>query len=146
MHRGMVPESCGLPSFTLPLPRRSNILAGYGHLGVCLDSVAVLQQAMLGRTTIFPLLLGGEAKMALISLYHEAQQEGWSYTSECSALRQALAALPCDALQEPASAAAAARRALGCLPKQSVFTAVAECRRSLDAALAAAERLCPTDA
>lgn len=114
--------------------------------GVCLDSAAVLQQALLGRTTIFPLLLGGEAKFALMSVYAAAEQAGWAYADEAAALRAALAALPCDALQEPRTAAGAARRALATMPERSAFTAVAKCRRTLELALAAAERLCPPGA
>lgn len=78
-------------------------------LGVCLDSVALIQQAMAGRCTIFPLLLGGEAKFTLLALYRQAADEGWAYAEEARELAAALGALPCDALQEPASAAGAAR-------------------------------------
>lgn len=113
-------------------------------LGVCLDSVAAIQQAMIGRCTIYPLLLGGEAKFSLMALDHQAHQAGWAYGREALELGAALAALPCDALAEPDTAAYAARRALACLPERSVFTAVAACRKSLQAALAAAERLCPS--
>lgn len=35
------------------------------------------------------------------------------------------------------------RRALACLPQRSVFSAVDSCRQTLQAALAAAEQLCP---
>lgn len=54
---------------------------------------------------------------------------------------QALAQLPCDAIQEPTAAAGAARRALASLPSRSPFAAVAPCRRMLEAALRAAEEL-----
>lgn len=93
---------CPLLGHTLPF-------TGYGMLGVCLDSVALIQQAMAGRCTIFPLLLGGEAKFSLLALYRQAAAEGWSYAPEARQLAAALAALPCDALQEPATAADAAR-------------------------------------
>ena len=83
-------------------------------LGVCLDSVALIQQAMAGRCTIFPLLLGGEAKFSLLALYRQAAEEGWAYAAEARQLAAALGALPCDALQEPASAADAARWAGRC--------------------------------
>ena len=53
-----------------------------------------------------------------------------------------LAALPCDAIQEPRTAAGAAARALACLPATSPFAAVASCRQSLQAALAVAQELC----
>ncbi|PRW44238.1 Arginine repressor [Chlorella sorokiniana] len=119
------------------------LFGGYGMLGVCLDSVALIQQAMAGCCTIFPLLLGGEAKFSLLALYRQAAEEGWVYAAEARQLAAALGALPCDALQEPATAADAARRALACLPQRSVFSAVESCRQTLQAALAAAEQLCP---
>lgn len=117
------------------------LLGGYGLLGVCLDSVAAVQQAVAGECTLYPLLLGGAAKAGLISLYQEAAAAGWAYADEACALAAALAALPCDALPEPAAAAGAARRALACLPERSVFAAAGPCRRRLQEALAAAEAL-----
>lgn len=141
------------------------LTAGYGHIGVCVDSVAAIQQAMLGSCTLFPLLLGGEAKSGLMSLYRDAQQpqqqhgeqqldggeqqQGgkaaarWEYSDEAAALQAALAALPFDAIQEPTTAVNACRRALACLPERSPFAAVAMCRRSLQAALREATALCP---
>lgn len=41
---------------------------GYGGLGVCADSVALIEQAMTGRTEIFPLMMRGDAKSALIAV------------------------------------------------------------------------------
>ncbi len=118
--------------------------AGYGYVGVCVDSVAAIQQAMCGTCTLFPLVLGGEAKLSLMSLYKAAREQGWEYGEEAASLQAALAALPCDAIQSPCSAAGAARRALACLPHSSVFAGVAACREMLQAALAAAEELCPS--
>ena len=37
--------------------------------GACLDSVALVQQALTGRTTLHPLLLGGAEKMRLADSY-----------------------------------------------------------------------------
>ena len=111
-------------------------------MGVCLDSVAAIQQAACGRCTLFPLVLGGEAKLSLMALYRSARLAGWQYGEEAAALQAALAELPCDAIQEPRSAAGAAKRALACLPATSPFAAVASCRQSLQAALAVADELC----
>lgn len=131
-------------------PAHPSCLPGYGYLGVCLDSAAALQQATTGRCTLFPLLLGGEAKASLMDAYRQASSKGrqqqeqqWEYASEAAALQAALGTLPCDTQQEPRTAADAARRALACLPEDSPFAAVAECRRGLRAALAAAGELCP---
>ncbi|PSC75904.1 arginine repressor [Micractinium conductrix] len=124
------------------------LFGGYGYLGVCLDSAAALQQATTGRCTLFPLLLGGEAKASLMDAYRQASSKGrqqqeqqWEYASEAAALQAALGTLPCDTQQEPRTAADAARRALACLPEDSPFAALAECRRGLRAALAAAGEL-----
>lgn len=121
------------------------LFGGYGYLGVCLDSAAAIQQAFAGTCTLYPLVLGGDAKAALMALYAEAAAGGtWSHAAEAAALQRALARLPCDAVVEPAAAAAAARRALACLPASSPFAAVSGCRAELAAALAAAEELCPS--
>ena len=51
-------------------------MGGYGALGVCLDSVAAIQQAIAGTCTLFPLILGGEPKMRIIEVYHNLQVLG----------------------------------------------------------------------
>jgi hypothetical protein len=120
---------------------------GYGYLGACTDSAAALQQALIGRTTLFPLVLGGTAKMGLAALYRAAAGgpagggAAWEYAREAGDLAAALGALPCDAFVEPATAAGAAARALACLPERSVFAAAGACRATLQAALRAAEEL-----
>ncbi|KAI8472352.1 MAG: hypothetical protein J3K34DRAFT_392383 [Monoraphidium minutum] len=48
------------------------LFGGYGYLGVCIDSAAAVQQALTGRCSLFPLVLGGEAKMGLMAAYHTA--------------------------------------------------------------------------
>ena len=53
-------------------PRRCPLHAGYGYLGVCLDSAALIQQAVSGTCTLYPLILGGFAKAGLIVAYREA--------------------------------------------------------------------------
>jgi hypothetical protein len=104
--------------------------------------VAALQQAMLGRCTLFPLMLGGEAKAALLLGFRQAASgAAWQYSAEAKELQAALLALPCDAQQEPCTAADAARRALACLPETTVFAAVAECRQTLQAALDTAQQM-----
>jgi hypothetical protein len=40
-------------------------------LGVCADSVAAIQYALQGRTTIFPLIMRGDAKTGLLYVIHE---------------------------------------------------------------------------
>ncbi len=121
---------------------------GYGYLGVCIDSAAAIQQSVAGRCTLYPLVLGGDAKLGLMALYRDAARGStaggtstFKYAKEASTLLRALAALPCDALQEPGQAAGAARRALACLPRESVFAAVGGCRAALEAAVESSEEL-----
>ena len=119
----------------------------YGALGVCIDSVAAVQQVLTGTCTLYPLILGGEAKIGLLTCYKWVQKKAaaggtdgkWKYDEEARKLRDALNALPCDGIVEPGVAAATARRALACLPQRSVFAAVKRCRESLEAAIKAAE-------
>ena len=49
-------------------------MGGYGGLGVCNDSVALLEMAATGRTRIFPLLARADAKCALIVTCKEVLQ------------------------------------------------------------------------
>ena len=40
---------------------------GYGGIGVCADSVAIIEKALRDETRIFPLLMRGDAKAAFIA-------------------------------------------------------------------------------
>jgi hypothetical protein len=128
------------------------LFGGYGALGVCIDSVAAIQQCISGKCTLYPLILGGDAKMGLLSFYKHIRELGkkhkttnsfsanaWSYDAEADALVSALITLPCDGIVEPSRAAATAQRALNCLPERSVFAGMKECKESLRAAIRAAE-------
>ncbi|KAL4537683.1 hypothetical protein Ndes2437B_g08790 [Nannochloris sp. 'desiccata'] len=123
------------------------LMGGYGALGVCIDSVAAIQQCITGKCTLYPLILGGDAKMGLLSCYKHIRDLGrknikvnnkWKYDSEADALISALLALPCDGIVDPKRAAETAQRALSCLPERSVFAGVQECKKSLQAAIRAA--------
>jgi len=124
------------------------LLGGYGALGVCIDSVAAIQQCISGKCTLYPLILGGDAKMGLLSCYKFIRNLGkrnnkmnntWKYDAEAEALVSALLELPCDGIVDPARAAQTAQRALSCLPERSVFAGVEECKKSLQAAIKAAD-------
>lgn len=125
------------------------LFGGYGALGVCIDSVAAVQQVLTGTCSLYPLILGGEAKMGLLICYQYVQKKAaegrnggkWEYDDEAVALRDAINALPCDGIVQPDLAASTARRALACLPQRSVFAAVKRCRESLEAAIKAAEQV-----
>ena len=58
--------SSGCTFVPSPAPHPSPHQAGgYGVLGVCTDSVASVQQALTGACTLFPLVLGGAAKVCV---------------------------------------------------------------------------------
>lgn len=42
---------------------------GYGYLGVCHDSVAVVQASMQEEVTLFPCLLAGQAESVMSRMY-----------------------------------------------------------------------------
>ena len=44
---------------------------GYGGLGVCNDSVAAVERVLKSRTRIFPLMMRGDAKSALIAVVYQ---------------------------------------------------------------------------
>ena len=119
-------------------------LGGYGFLGVCVDSVAAVQHALFGKCTLYPLLLGGEAKMRLLDVYHRIQLlgeqtnkacTGWKYNAEVKLLKQSIMALPCDGIVEPKAVISTVERALSSLPERSVFKAVSKCRESMQLAI-----------
>lgn len=126
------------------------MMGGYGALGVCIDSVAAIEAVLIdGGCTLYPLTLGGDAKMGLLMAYDVIEGLGaardggkWTYGAEATALRAAVAALPCDGLVEPTAAAATARRAMACLPERSIFAGAARCRAALEAAAAVADHVC----
>ena len=117
------------------------VLGGYGYMGVCLDSIAVLQQALTGSCTMYPLFLGGAAKMTLLDGYRMFQHHTCVYDKETSLLMRSLISLPCDLLVEPRDAAKTARRALAALPEKSIFKSLADCKRDLQEAIDLAERV-----
>ncbi|CAM9864408.1 unnamed protein product [Chrysoparadoxa australica] len=49
-------------------------MGGYGSVGICLDSTAVLMSAVMGECRVFPLLLGGAFKEHLIDKCREMME------------------------------------------------------------------------
>lgn len=129
--------------------RGQMMLGGYGFLGVCIDSVAAIQKALTGNCTLYPLILGGDAKMMLLDWYRCLQQRAkdikvgqnyaWEYDKEALMLRSAIASLPCDGIVEANQVIPTVQRALACLPSRSIFSGVDQCRQSLEAAQKLAE-------
>jgi len=102
-------------------------LGGYGSLGFCIDSTALLQQALCGCCDLFPLVLPGLWRERLdqrcVSLVRSA-----SLPAGAAALspvyRQALQALPLDFSHHGASVSDAWRRLRASLPLQSPFALI----------------------
>lgn len=99
--------------------------------------------------------MGGDAKLGLIKAYDSIQYgpksadssdtsetyTPWEYEQEACILRRALLKLSCDAVVDPMRASETARRAIACLPKESVFVAAEECRTKLISAAQLADQL-----
>lgn len=100
---------------------------GYGPLGFCIDTTALLQQAMSDRCDLFPLLLSGiwRERLQRWSLDH-AESSGLAPEASTALERyqQALARLPLDLSHHGADRPEAWRRLRACLPASSPFQQV----------------------
>jgi hypothetical protein len=72
----------------LTLASKKFPFGGYGGLGVCADSVAAVEYALRGRTTIFPLLMRGDAKTGLLYVIHEHIRTRLSTYIEAKEIRE----------------------------------------------------------
>jgi hypothetical protein len=100
---------------------------GYGSLGFCIDSSALLQQAVEGQCQLFPVLLGGIWRERLALRCGAVARELPLSTEHRQALeryRQALEALPLDGSIQGCQAPAARQRLLSCQPVSSPFQLV----------------------
>ena len=101
---------------------------GYGVTGVCNDSVAVVEHAVLGRNTAFPLLMR-DAEV-LPELDRRLKAADVDTQVQLRALRDAVVAVPSDDKKNASTAA----RALASIPwaaGQEPFTSTQEARRIL---------------
>jgi len=94
---------------------------GYGALGFCIDSSALIQQVMEGQCQLYPVLMGGIWRERLIQ--RTAQLEGQA-GRWLEPYRHALLNLPHDGSLHGAAAAAARNRLLECQPRSSPFALV----------------------
>lgn len=101
---------------------------GYGVTGVCNDSVAIIQQAMTGRVSSYPLLMRDEAVVpelerrisdannrdntALGALKDSIEAVPSDVNGDASSIRRALTSLPWARGEEPLASTAAARATL----------------------------------
>jgi len=94
---------------------------GYGALGFCIDSSALLQQCLEGRCQLFPVLLGGIWRERLLRRSRALAGQGGEAQDR---YQQALAELPHDGSLHGEAAQRAQQRLLGCQPSNSPFELV----------------------
>ena len=100
-------------------------MGGYGALGFCIDSTALLEQAITGRTNLFPLTLGGLWRQRLNRQLHQQLDTGLQATDDSvNRYRLALDQLPQDLFHDNQSRPDACRRLKTSQPRHSPFTLV----------------------
>lgn len=103
---------------------------GYGALGFCIDSTALLEQALTGRSTLFPLTLGGIWRERLALQLERLLDTGLSTASTSHGdeaverYRDALQRLPQDLSLQGEAALRAEARLIRSLPTHSPFVCV----------------------
>ena len=104
---------------------------GYGSLGFCIDTTALLQQAMEGRCQLFPLLLSGLWRERLLAEAQTLSAAAGLSPQSAIALeryRQAVQTLPLDLSHQGVSSREAWCRLQACQPSSSPFRLVDQCR------------------
>ena len=101
---------------------------GYGVTGICNDSVAVIEQAVVGKTSIYPLLMRDETLLPQLEqrVRNSEPQEAARYRRLAQAIRE----LPSDAALNESTRA----RALASIPWEAgkeVFASSVDARRIL---------------
>ena len=98
-------------------------LGGYGAIGFCIDSTALLEQALTGSTSLFPLTLGGLWRERL-----STQLESFTRTQHATqmmklliATRVAIEEMPQDIYHNSETRKDARRRLLASQPRHSPF-------------------------
>jgi hypothetical protein len=106
---------------------------GYGPLGLCIDSAALLQQGLEGRCEVFPVLLGGIWRERL----HRRSQTvlasaslGEEHRAALERYQEALAVLPFDGFLQGAEADRALARLRTSQPSNSPFVVVGQLARA----------------
>ena len=98
---------------------------GYGALGFCIDSTALLEQAMTGQTNLFPLTLGDLWRQRLHRQLEQLLSAGLQVTDDSvNRYRLSLAQLPQDLFHSDQSRCEAQRRLTASQPKHSPFMLV----------------------
>ena len=115
--------------------RNGLTLGGYGALGFCIDSTAILEVAVRQKTHFFPLTLGGRWRQLLDDQLNQLLESGLDAGAETvERYRQSLEATPQDLFVNRGSKEEAKRRLLASQPPHSPFSLVrslnGECRAS----------------
>jgi hypothetical protein len=100
---------------------RQLLHGGYGSLGFCIDSTALIQQVMEGRCQLFPVLIGGIWRERLLRRLDQLQGAAGPWHKP---YRQALLDLPYDGSRHGSDAVDAQQRLLACQPLSSPFALV----------------------
>ena len=100
-------------------------MGGYGALGFCIDSTALLEHAITGQTHLFPLTLGDLWRQRLHRQLQQLLSAGLQVTdNSVNRYRQSLEQLPQDLFHNGQSRSDAQRRLTASQPKHSPFTLV----------------------
>ncbi|WP_114992230.1 ArgR family transcriptional regulator [Synechococcus sp. UW179A] len=100
-------------------------MGGYGALGFCIDSTALVEQAMTGRTNLFPLALGDLWRQRLHRQLQQQLDAGLQATDDSvNRYRLALDELPQDLFHDNQSRPEAHRRLKASQPRHSPFALV----------------------
>lgn len=102
-------------------------LGGYGSLGFCIDSTALLQQALCGCCDLFPLVLPGLWRERLLRRCSALVEDGVVTTTALAVLeayRRALVDLPLDFSHHGSTVSDAWRRLQASLPLRSPFAVI----------------------
>jgi len=127
---------CGLLATVLNcVGTRMNMpFGGYGLTGVCLDSCAVLEKALLGTISSFPLLNINRFHMHAIrearSFLDALITSGDSRAADMKAVLASMESLPSDNAATPSNASDTARRIIATTPETMPFKVM---ERSVDA-------------
>ena len=105
----------------LEASERQLVRGGYGALGFCIDSTALLQQAMEGRCQLFPVLIGGIWRERLLRRSEQLRAAGGASLER---YQLALQQLPHDGSLHGAAAMAGLQRLKACQPLNSPFALV----------------------
>jgi len=113
--------------------RREGLVGGgYGYTGVCLDSVAVVQAAVFGDTSIFPMLLSGQARTDILKIAIQAKNELAKSREAVGALEKiinSIVHLDTDIDITPKHTKDACRRILATLPDDSMYELIGKGRK-----------------